>query len=200
MVPIPEMHPGDMVFWHPDIIHAVQPEHLGPEDSSVFYIPVSANMRNCHTAHHVFQISRALPLDSNLRGKFRANISIYHFSVQALPDCKVNREYVEKQAARFVAGMTPPDFPPNHSEKNFPDRGNVADLTPLGRCVTLPGMCFTERDATRHKRCVCCSLSHGCPSEIPVCCVVLRCVADTWQANARLDRTRCANARAGVVD
>ena len=24
LVPIPEMAPGDMVFWHPDLIHAVQ--------------------------------------------------------------------------------------------------------------------------------------------------------------------------------
>ena len=40
MVPIPAMQPGDMVFWHPDLIHSVQPEHHGDEDSSVFYIPV----------------------------------------------------------------------------------------------------------------------------------------------------------------
>ena len=39
LVPIPAMEPGDMVFWHPDLVHAVQSTHLGNEDSSVFYIP-----------------------------------------------------------------------------------------------------------------------------------------------------------------
>ena len=41
MVPIPKIHPGDMVFWHCDAIHAVDSVHRGQSDSSVFYIPAA---------------------------------------------------------------------------------------------------------------------------------------------------------------
>lgn len=39
MVLIPRVEPGDMVFWHCDLIHAVDAVHEGKADSSVFYIP-----------------------------------------------------------------------------------------------------------------------------------------------------------------
>ena len=39
MTSVPEVHPGDMVFWHCDVIHAVETEHIGKEDSAVMYIP-----------------------------------------------------------------------------------------------------------------------------------------------------------------
>ncbi len=38
LVPIPEVYPGDTVWWHPDMIHAVADEHCGKECSSVIYI------------------------------------------------------------------------------------------------------------------------------------------------------------------
>lgn len=41
MVPIPTVHPGDMVFWHCDSIHAVDTVHRGQSDSSVFYVPAA---------------------------------------------------------------------------------------------------------------------------------------------------------------
>jgi hypothetical protein len=41
MVSIPKVYPGDMVFWHCDTIHAVDPVHRGQSDSSVFYIPAA---------------------------------------------------------------------------------------------------------------------------------------------------------------
>lgn len=41
MVSIPRVNPGDMVFWHCDLIHAVDSIHQGEQDSSVFYIPAS---------------------------------------------------------------------------------------------------------------------------------------------------------------
>lgn len=41
MVSIPRVNPGDMVFWHCDTIHAVDPIHQGQLDSSVFYIPAA---------------------------------------------------------------------------------------------------------------------------------------------------------------
>jgi len=38
LVTIPPVEPGDTVFWHCDLIHAVEEEHRGEGDSSVFYI------------------------------------------------------------------------------------------------------------------------------------------------------------------
>ncbi|EJD02244.1 DUF1479-domain-containing protein [Fomitiporia mediterranea MF3/22] len=39
MTPIPHVKPGDMVFWHADVVHSVEQEHKGKEDSCVIYIP-----------------------------------------------------------------------------------------------------------------------------------------------------------------
>ncbi|KAH9847534.1 DUF1479-domain-containing protein [Lenzites betulinus] len=39
MVPVPKVYPGDMVFWHCDVVHAVEQEHVGKADSTVMYIP-----------------------------------------------------------------------------------------------------------------------------------------------------------------
>ncbi|KAL0567767.1 hypothetical protein V5O48_014226 [Marasmius crinis-equi] len=39
MTSVPEVSPGDAVFWHCDVVHAVEPEHLGTIDSAVMYIP-----------------------------------------------------------------------------------------------------------------------------------------------------------------
>lgn len=41
MVSIPEVNPGDCVFWHCDCVHAVEPICDSPTDSSVFYIPAT---------------------------------------------------------------------------------------------------------------------------------------------------------------
>jgi hypothetical protein len=38
LVSIPEVQPGDTVWWHTDICHAVAEEHTGTEDASVIYI------------------------------------------------------------------------------------------------------------------------------------------------------------------
>lgn len=38
MVSIPEMAPGDTVWWHTDICHAVGDEHAGQDYASVIYI------------------------------------------------------------------------------------------------------------------------------------------------------------------
>lgn len=90
LVPVPAMEAGDMVFWHSDLVHAVEQEHNGSHDSAVFYIP-------------------------------------------SLPHTEVNRRYVERQARHFLEGRTPPDFPPNDSERFFSGRGGPADLTEQGR-------------------------------------------------------------------
>ncbi|KAJ6529998.1 hypothetical protein DFH09DRAFT_1184385 [Mycena vulgaris] len=39
MVSMPRVEPGDQVYWHCDMIHAVESFHGGKEDSSVLYIP-----------------------------------------------------------------------------------------------------------------------------------------------------------------
>lgn len=39
LVPIPDVQPGDTVWWHCDLIHAVEGVHGGSEDAAVFYIP-----------------------------------------------------------------------------------------------------------------------------------------------------------------
>jgi hypothetical protein len=38
MVPIPLVQPGDTVWWHPDVIHAVEDANRGTGYSSVIYI------------------------------------------------------------------------------------------------------------------------------------------------------------------
>ncbi|KAJ3876883.1 hypothetical protein F5051DRAFT_504313 [Lentinula edodes] len=39
MTSVPKVMPGDAVFWHCDVVHSVEPEHTGQEDSAVMYIP-----------------------------------------------------------------------------------------------------------------------------------------------------------------
>jgi hypothetical protein len=34
MTSVPNVRPGDMVFWHCDLIHAVEEMHEGPGDSA----------------------------------------------------------------------------------------------------------------------------------------------------------------------
>ncbi|KAF8341047.1 hypothetical protein F5887DRAFT_888290 [Amanita rubescens] len=41
MVSVPRVDPGDQVFWHCDVIHAVESQHRGTSDSSVMYIPTA---------------------------------------------------------------------------------------------------------------------------------------------------------------
>ncbi|NQW01937.1 MAG: DUF1479 domain-containing protein [Rhodospirillales bacterium] len=45
LVSLPEVAPGDTVWWHPDIIHAVEDEHRGSGYSNVIYIGASPK---CH--------------------------------------------------------------------------------------------------------------------------------------------------------
>ena len=87
---IPLMEPGDTVFWHSDVVHAVENEHRGTGYSNVMYIGGTAG-------------------------------------------CEKNSAYSIRQAATFLAGRTPPDFPPDNFEVDFQGRATEADLTPLGR-------------------------------------------------------------------
>ncbi|VUC36543.1 unnamed protein product [Clonostachys rosea] len=42
MVRMPKVYPGDSVWWHSDVIHAVESKHQGKIPASVFYIPAVA--------------------------------------------------------------------------------------------------------------------------------------------------------------
>ncbi|KAK7021923.1 hypothetical protein VNI00_017152 [Paramarasmius palmivorus] len=46
LVAIPKVRPGDQVYWFCDILHAVEFEHQGAEDSSVFYIPALSSLES----------------------------------------------------------------------------------------------------------------------------------------------------------
>jgi len=49
VVSVPRVDPGDQVFWHCDVIHAVENQHRGTSDSSVMYIPaVPLTVDNAH--------------------------------------------------------------------------------------------------------------------------------------------------------
>lgn len=39
MTSVPKVYPGDAVFWHCDVVHAVEENHNGKNDSCVMYIP-----------------------------------------------------------------------------------------------------------------------------------------------------------------
>ncbi|KAF8181305.1 hypothetical protein BJ912DRAFT_1125852 [Pholiota molesta] len=39
MTSVPKVNPGDGVFWHCDVVHAVETDHIGQGDSAVMYIP-----------------------------------------------------------------------------------------------------------------------------------------------------------------
>ena len=38
LISIPRMYPGDTIWWHPDVIHAVEDKHLGKNFSNVIYV------------------------------------------------------------------------------------------------------------------------------------------------------------------
>lgn len=90
LTPVPLMEPGDAVFWHTDVVHAVEDEHRGADYSNVMYIGATVG-------------------------------------------CEKNTAYLPGQAAAFLSGRTPPDFPPDNFEVDFVGRATEAHLTPLGR-------------------------------------------------------------------
>ncbi len=53
---IPTVNPGDTVWWHPDIIHAVEDNHTGKLEANVIYVGASpACDKNLEYAHRQFQ-------------------------------------------------------------------------------------------------------------------------------------------------
>ncbi|MEM1365416.1 MAG: YbiU family protein, partial [Pseudomonadota bacterium] len=53
--------------------------------------------------------------------------------IGATPSCAKNEAYARKQAAKFLAGASAPDFAPEDYEVEFKGRATIDDLTPLGR-------------------------------------------------------------------
>jgi Protein of unknown function (DUF1479) len=80
---IPQMEAGDTVFWHSDVIHAVEDEHKGSGYSNVMYI---ASAPAC--AKNDAYLKRQLP--SFLKGKSPPDFPTDHFEVdfagRATPD------------------------------------------------------------------------------------------------------------------
>lgn len=89
-VSIPVVEPGDTVWWHPDVIHAVEDEHRGNHYSNVIYIG-------------------------------------------AAPWCEKNARFLPRQAERFLAGKSSPDFAAEDYEVDFKDRARLDDLSELGK-------------------------------------------------------------------
>ena len=38
LISIPKMYPGDTIWWHPDVVHAVEDKHMGKNYSNVIYV------------------------------------------------------------------------------------------------------------------------------------------------------------------
>ncbi len=65
LVSIPNVEPGDTVWWHSDVVHAVEHEHKGQDVSSVMYIGCAPlcerNMRYLERQKHTFLEGRSSP-------------------------------------------------------------------------------------------------------------------------------------------
>ncbi|KAH7702727.1 hypothetical protein AAVH_30113 [Aphelenchoides avenae] len=62
---IPDMEPGDTIFWHCDMIHAVENEHRGEFDSNVMYIAAvphcPKNVEYAQRQHKKFVVGKSPP-------------------------------------------------------------------------------------------------------------------------------------------
>ncbi|MFA8390302.1 DUF1479 domain-containing protein [Burkholderia ubonensis] len=74
LVPIPHMEPGDAVFWHGDVVHAVEDAHHGSGDSNVMYIAAAPGC-----AKNDAYLRRQLP--AFLRGESPPDFPADHFEV-----------------------------------------------------------------------------------------------------------------------
>ena len=104
-----QVRPGDMVFWHCDAVHAVEPRHQGKEDASVFFI--SACPR---TPNNLRYIAGAFAGRARMP---RQPGTAWQMGVLLTRHC-LPTPYAA-QAECFLAGRSPPDFPQNHDEVCF---------------------------------------------------------------------------------
>ncbi|MCA3922483.1 DUF1479 domain-containing protein, partial [Burkholderia sp.] len=75
LVPIPHMEPGDAVFWHGDVVHAVEDAHRGSGDSNVMYIAAAPG---CAKNAAYLQRQRS----AFLRGESPPDFPADHFEVE----------------------------------------------------------------------------------------------------------------------
>ncbi|EPS92730.1 hypothetical protein FOMPIDRAFT_1026704 [Fomitopsis schrenkii] len=117
LVSIPRVEPGDQVYWHCDVVHAVEAEHTGSGDSSVLYIP--AVPLTLHNAAYLRDqretFKRGQPSPDFPGGEGEA-----HFVG------RVKAEDVKDKEAQRIFGLAPFDVPAgaSESEKNLVDAAN----------------------------------------------------------------------------
>jgi hypothetical protein len=92
MISVPAVNPGDTVFWHCDVVHSVEQEHTGAEDSAGGSRIPSVTLR-----------LQLIP-DS-------FSLSVIMMYIPAVPLTPANARYVEQQKEHFLKGVPPPDFP-----------------------------------------------------------------------------------------
>ena len=110
MVSVPKVSPGDMVFWHCDVVHSVEQEHTGKEDSAGSFQFI-----------YCLQKSRALSTNDN-----EPRPAVMY--IPAVPVTPQNLEYVKRQKDTFLKGVTAPDFPKTAGEGTFVGVGKEGDI------------------------------------------------------------------------
>lgn len=93
------------MFWHCDVIHAVEVEHEGTQDSAGNVISI-AWTRLFH-------------------GVLTRPLVMY---IPAVPTTPRNAAYVKGQYERFLEGIRPSDFPQGPSERGFIGIGTPEDI------------------------------------------------------------------------
>ena len=74
IISIPRMEPGDCVFWHCDVVHAVEVEHHGEQDASVAYIAATPSTEvNKEYIRRQLEDFRAGRAPEDFRGKRKRN-------------------------------------------------------------------------------------------------------------------------------
>jgi len=106
MTSVPKVNPGDTVFWHCDVVHSVEEDHTGNEDSAGQQV--------------VFLCF--LPSD------LLTSMNVIVMYIPAVPFTASNFDYIQRQKDCFLAGKRPPDFPKGPTEADFVGVGGVGDI------------------------------------------------------------------------
>lgn len=116
MTSVPKVNPGDTVFWHCDVVHSVEEDHTGNEDS--------AGKKEKKNLFPFFLLISLFLLT-------KKKLVMY---IPAVPFTTSNFDYIQRQKDCFLAGQRPPDFPKGPAEAEFIGVGRVGDIdNDLGR-------------------------------------------------------------------
>ena len=105
MTSVPHVSPGDTVFWHCDMVHSVETEHTGSDDSAGKSV----------AAPSVFVNTECTP----------------YYIVMYIPACPLtpqNLAYIQRQKDYFLKGASPPDYPKTAGEDKFAGTGKEGDI------------------------------------------------------------------------